>query len=74
MKESIPLVTDDHKPVYNWEHGWQCNLCREPIDSIGIYDHMRLLHPDVDAEPERWPDGGLVVEEDFDTCADIRPE
>ena len=35
-----------------------------------MISHFRRFHPDIDSDPERWPDGDLVVldetvEEDF---------
>lgn len=40
-----------------------CLLCppgdrHVPDDQLA--DHVRIVHPDAE-EPERWPDGGLVV-------------
>ncbi len=46
-----------------------CEICNEPIvpgDLNSIIDHIRVMHPDEFSEPARWPDGGLVTEEDPD--------
>jgi hypothetical protein len=58
-----------------------CNLCghTEPksdsllADVEVMLDHLRLMHPDEYEEPERWPDGQLVitVEEDSLTPENI---
>lgn len=45
----------------------KCNLCKDewPDAEGGLesfFDHLRVMHPDADyGEPERWPDGSLVV-------------
>lgn len=50
-----------------------CALCLEPlaVDGLeGIVDHVRLMHPDQFEDPQRWPDGGLVVVDETDPTAD----
>lgn len=45
----------------------RCNLCDEPVPSMELLDHLRVLHPDAYGDgPERWPDGGVVVHEELD--------
>lgn len=47
----------------------KCNRCghTEPktdnmlSDVEVMIDHLRVMHPDDFQEPERWPDGGLVL-------------
>lgn len=38
-----------------------CHLCDESVTLVGILDHLRVIHPEVWAGIERWPDGGIVV-------------
>lgn len=45
-------------------HPVRCLLCGETAEARDIPDHVRLMHPDVDAEPVRWPDGTPVAFED----------
>lgn len=45
-------------------HPVLCLLCGETAEASDTPDHVRLMHPDVDAEPERWPDGTPVAFED----------
>jgi len=44
---------------------WFCQLgSDEPIeadDLDAVAEHLRLMHPDQDHEPQRWPDGDIVV-------------
>lgn len=42
-------------------YGW-CQLCEPPrrVSVEALLEHFRIVH-DLDAEPERWPDGELVV-------------
>lgn len=52
----------------------RCNLCAEdmpsPYGPQEILDHIRNVHPEHYEEPERWPDGGIVVYEgDIDASA-----
>lgn len=59
----------------------ECNRCghKEPktdslLDDVDVMlDHIRVMHPDDYEEPERWPDGRLVitVEEDSLTPENI---
>lgn len=45
---------------------WDCHLCREELESGDleeVVDHVRTMHPERFEEPERWPDGGLVIHE-----------
>jgi hypothetical protein len=51
-------------------HPVRCLLCDEIINASDTPDHVRLMHPDVDAEPERWPDGTPVAFEDPDLFAE----
>jgi hypothetical protein len=46
-------------------HVMQCQLCGQRMVTPAILDHVRLMHPDQDAVPERWPDGGLVIYEEI---------
>lgn len=40
----------------------RCELCGElQADLNAALEHIRLLHPSVDAEPEFWSDGAVVV-------------
>ena len=45
---------------------WTCLLCAEPVPATDIISghHARIHHPDWDADPEHWPDGGLVILDD----------
>lgn len=47
-----------------------CHLCAAPLtpgDLDAILDHVRVIHPDAWGDgPERWPDGGLVMEVEID--------
>lgn len=49
----------------------RCLLCGEDVPVAGTLDHMRLLHPGMDAAPELWPDGGIVVHEEYGTLPDV---
>jgi hypothetical protein len=49
-----------------------CQLCGERLadtgedmaaDMLEAMEHLRLFHPDQYEEPETWPDGSLVVED-----------
>ena len=47
---------------------WFCQLgCADPleVDPEAIVetlsDHLRVMHPDVPNQPERWHDGSVVV-------------
>ena len=51
-------------------HPVRCLLCPETIAARDLTDHVRLMHPDTDAEPERWPDGTPVAFEDPDLFAE----
>lgn len=47
----------------------KCLLCGDewPDAEGGVesfLDHLRVLHPDEHEEPERWPDGRIVVYDD----------
>lgn len=54
----------------------KCNLCGDEWPDVeggmesGI-DHLRVMHPDQFEEPERWPDGGLVIHDDTIEPADF---
>lgn len=37
-----------------------CLRCNGWVADDLTADHIRLLHPDVDADPERWPDSQPV--------------
>lgn len=39
-----------------------CYPCAERIDDGELLDHVRLIHPD--DQPERWPDGDLVIHDE----------
>jgi hypothetical protein len=45
----------------------RCEICGDAIDPGGIQDildHLRVLHPETYGDgPERWPDGGLVIDD-----------
>jgi hypothetical protein len=44
---------------------YTCRLCGDVAHAMsGILDHMRLMHPAVQAEPGHWPDGRYVIFED----------
>lgn len=55
----------------------KCLLCHDewPDAEGGIesfLDHLRVMHPDADhGEPERWPDGALVIHNDTLTPEDF---
>jgi len=49
---------------------WFCNLCNKKV-RIDIFDHLRLLHPDIELTFDTWPDGGPIIQEDYDTVADV---
>jgi hypothetical protein len=51
-------------------HPVRCLPCGETMEAGAIPDHVRLLHPGVDAEPVRWPDGTPVAFEDPDLFAE----
>lgn len=38
----------------------ECQPCRQGYPVEYITDHMRRHHPDLDAQPDWWPDGGVV--------------
>jgi len=38
---------------------WTCAICREPVDYP--LRHVRDHHPNLDATPDTWPDGALVL-------------
>lgn len=40
-----------------------CHRCHEPLADVGqVLAHNRLFHPELDAEPPRWPDGEVCVD------------
>ncbi|SNR44383.1 hypothetical protein SAMN06265360_10645 [Haloechinothrix alba] len=41
-----------------------CVTCNDHIPDPDLLDHLRVMHPDEYAEPERWPDGMPVVEQE----------
>lgn len=52
----------------------KCFICQDEwSDELGglesFVDHLRVNHPDNYEEPERWPDGQIVV-----TCSEFEPE
>ena len=54
----------------------KCHLCEDewPDEEGGMesaIDHLRVMHPDKFEEPERWPDGGLVIHDDTLTPEDF---
>jgi hypothetical protein len=51
-------------------HPVRCLLCGETAEARDVPDHVRLMHPGVDAEPECWPDGTPVAFEDLDLFAE----
>jgi hypothetical protein len=41
-----------------------CHLCPPGDDWVPDFDvanHLRVVHPDVNDAPERWPDGQIVI-------------
>ena len=52
------------------EMTWKCGICRERQPGERLLEHIRLMHPDVDTEPETWPDGEAVITEDPDDFFD----
>lgn len=38
-----------------------CKLCDERVPVVDLLHHMHTLHPAWDAEPEKWPDSGVVI-------------
>jgi hypothetical protein len=38
-----------------------CDSLYEFDDVENLLHHIRLFHPDTDANPERWPDGEIVI-------------
>lgn len=54
-----------------WQFTGLCQLCPEEVTDI--LDHMRVIHPEVWADLERWPDGEVVVHRvNFETPEDLR--
>ncbi|HKY57617.1 MAG TPA: hypothetical protein VJL80_06235 [Aeromicrobium sp.] len=54
----------------------KCGLCdwEQPDAEGGLeagIDHIRVMHPDQYEEPERWPDGGLVIHDDTLTAEEF---
>ena len=45
-------------------HPVRCLLCLERIEARDLVLHVHRMHPEADAEPERWPDGEPVAYED----------
>jgi hypothetical protein len=47
---------------------FRCDLCNGVIfsDVWGLIEHVRLFHDNDDNVPLKWPDGGLVVHEEWD--------
>lgn len=45
-------------------HPVRCLLCREIIEARELPSHVCRMRSGTDAEPECWPDGGVVVYED----------
>lgn len=43
-----------------------CVLCNEQINDEYMYDHLEAEHPEIYEGGERWPDGELVIMEDWD--------
>lgn len=42
-----------------------CHVCEQPVPSVELLDHIRVLHPEQYGDgPQRWPDGGLVIVDD----------
>lgn len=40
-----------------------CHRCHQPLDDAGqVFAHNHLFHPELDAVPERWPDGEVCVD------------
>jgi hypothetical protein len=55
----------------------KCLICEDewPDEEGGLesfVDHMRVNHPDQYEEPDRWPDGQLVVIDDTLEPEDFR--
>ena len=51
-----------------------CHICPDdvPRSPLEILDHFRIVHPEIYGDgPERWPDGGLVIEDDTLTPDDF---
>lgn len=41
-----------------------CHQCHETLADPGeVFTHNLIHHPDLDAEPPRWPDGEICVDE-----------
>lgn len=50
----------------------RCLVCSEPVPSVELLDHLRVMHPDDYGDgPERWPDGTIVVHHDVITPEDF---
>lgn len=49
--------------IRNW---WHCNICETDFAPVLIQEHIRLMHPDLEAESEKWPDGEPIIFEDAD--------
>jgi hypothetical protein len=45
---------------------WNCEICGNMFTPDIILDHIRLMHPDVEIDCDKWPDGEPVVYEDAD--------
>lgn len=51
-----------------------CKVCPDTIPRSlpELIDHIRVIHPDLYGDgPDRWPDGGLVIEDDTLTPDDF---
>lgn len=47
---------------------WHCQLCPDVITGrpyIALMEHLRIVHPSVDAAT-LWPDGGVIVDSDLE--------
>lgn len=54
---------------------FHCALCPEVMAGIGeATEHLRLMHPDQYGDgPERWPDGGVVLDDQTLSPEDFGP-
>lgn len=53
-----------------WPDGEGVKVGQVNVESI--IDHIRVMHPDQYEEPERWPDGSLVIYDDTLTPDDFQ--
>lgn len=49
-----------------------CHLCVETLpDAVAMLDHIRVVHPTIFEDVERWPDGRIVWHDLDPTIEDV---